>query len=979
MNLFKPARQIALLLWTASALAAFALGQTRYVETAPPAGGFNLCDHDSIAAILADTNDFAGVVRAARDLQKDLARVTGQTPGLMSATGSPHPRLVILGTLGRSRTIDLLIAAGKLDVSDIRGKWESFLVQTVKNPLPGIDSALVICGSDKRGTIYGIYDLSEQIGVSPWYYWADVPIQHHKELYIRPGKFVQGPPSVKYRGIFLNDEAPALTGWVQANYGTVPGHKGSANYGRGFYTNLFELMLRVRANYLWPAMWNNAFNEDDPENPRLADEYGIVMGTSHQEPMLRAQKEWDRNLGRKYGNWNYNNTNQQPVLRQFWREGIHRNRNYESIITLGLRAENDSGMPIGRELTEQIVKAQREILAEELNPDLTQVPQMWCLYKEVQDFYHEGLRVPDDVTLLWAEDNWGNIRRLPSAAERNRRGGAGVYYHFDYHGGPRSYQWINTSPIPKLWDQLSLAKQYGADRIWIVNVGHFKGYEFPLEFFMHLACNTGRWTNENLEEYTRSWAEREFGTAQAEAIARIIATYTQYNGRRKPELLNANTYDLAGGEFEQVTADYLALAKQAAAVAEKLPAESQDAFYELVWFPTKACAQLHALYLAAAKNRLYAKQGRASVNDFAAETRMLFQAQTNLMDHFNRVFANGKWNHFMDQAHLGYVKWNDPPANTLNAISLTNLIVPEPAALGVAIQGSTKAWPGGADVPALPQFDAFHRQTHFVEVFNRGQTPFDFSAAAAVPWIQVSPEKGRLEKDKRLQVSVDWSLAPSGISRGEVKITGAGSDVRVMVEAFNPAAPTRESLDGFVEKDGVVAIEAEHFTSKIDAEKGRWIRIPGYGHTLSAMRTDGPAEVEFKPGPGSACLEYKMYLFATNAWDVETTVGATLNFIPGRALRYGVSFDDEPPQTVTVVPAGFNAQNGNLDWEESVKNNCRRLKSRHVITRPGYHTLKIWMLDPALALQRIVVNSGKVPASYLGPTENFHSSKASGR
>ena len=295
-----------------------------------------------------------------------------------------------------------------------------------------------------------------------------------------------------------------------------------ANYNRQFYTNLFELILRLKGNYLWPAMWNNAFNEDDPENSRFADEYGIVMGTSHQEPMLRAQKEWDRRYQKTLGSWNY--AKNPDVLENFWREGIRRNKDYESLITIGLRGANDTEMaPGGPEanmaLLAKIVEVQRKIIAEEMNPDVTKVPQLWCLYKEVQDFYNAGMRVPDDVTLLWAEDNWGNVRRLPTAEERKRSGGAGVYYHFDYHGGPRSYQWINTSPIAKIWDQMSLAKQYGADRIWIVNVGHFKGYEFPLEYFMNLAWDTSRWTNDNLNEFTRLWAEREFGPAHAKDIA----------------------------------------------------------------------------------------------------------------------------------------------------------------------------------------------------------------------------------------------------------------------------------------------------------------------------------------------------------------------------------------------------------------------------------------------------------------------------
>ncbi len=390
---------------------------------------------------------------------------------------------------------------------------------------PGVSQALVIAGSDKRGTIFGIYDLSEQIGVSPWYWWADVPAVHRDALFVKPGSYVQGPPAVKYRGIFLNDEAPDLTNWVREKFGTIPPQADPpippdvANYNREFYARIFEVILRLKGNYLWPAMWNNAFNEDDPKNARLADEYGIVMGNSHQEPMLRAQKEWDRRYKKTLGSWNY--YKHPDVLQNFWREGIRRNKDYESIITIGLRGANDTPMipggtvPQSMALLEEIVGVQRKMIAEEINPDVTRVPQLWCLYKEVQEYYKAGLRVPDDVTLLWADDNWGNIRRLPTEAERKRSGGAGIYYHFDYVGGPRNYKWVNTNPIAKVWEQMTLAKEYGADRIWIVNVGHFKGVEFPIEYFMHLGWNTGRWTNRNIGEYTRLWAEREFGAKYA--------------------------------------------------------------------------------------------------------------------------------------------------------------------------------------------------------------------------------------------------------------------------------------------------------------------------------------------------------------------------------------------------------------------------------------------------------------------------------
>src|ERR1022692_1133091 len=353
-----------------------ALGQAQYVENVSRQNSFPIVQGNAAASLYVDASDFAGVVRAVNDLQADVGRVTGLTPAILHAETGLGKNVIIVGTIGRSRVIDRLIRDGKIDVAQIAGKWESFLIQVVPKPLPGVASALVIAGSDKRGTIYGIYDLSEQMGVSPWYWWADVTPEHREALFFKPGRYVQGPPSVKYRGIFLNDEEPDLTNWVREKYGTVAGLPNVANYGRGFYTNLFELILRLRGNYVWPAMWNNAFNEDDPENPRLADEYGIVMGNSHQEPMLRAQKEWDRRYQKTLGSWNY--AKYPDVVENFWREGIKRNKNFESIITIGLRGANDTPMAEGgpeanMALLKKIVGVQRKMIAEEVNPDVTKV------------------------------------------------------------------------------------------------------------------------------------------------------------------------------------------------------------------------------------------------------------------------------------------------------------------------------------------------------------------------------------------------------------------------------------------------------------------------------------------------------------------------------------------------------------------------------------------------------------------------------
>jgi hypothetical protein len=969
---------LALCFWSPSVLA---IGQTSYVTRFPSSGSFALVAGGRAAGIYVDAADWPGVIRAAGDLQADITRVSGYRAEMYRKADDLGKNIILVGTIGKSPVIDALARAGKIDVSQIRGKWESFFLQVVSNPMPNIHSALVIAGSDKRGTMYGIYDLSEQIGVSPWYWWADVPQRRQDTLYVKPGKYQQGEPSVRYRGIFLNDEAPDLTNWVAEKFGTIPPAANVpipanvANYNREFYSRIFEVILRLKGNYLWPAMWNNAFNEDDPENARLADEFGIVMGTSHQEPMLRAQKEWDRRFQKTLGSWNY--YKHPEVLQNFWREGLRRNKAYESIITLGLRGADDTPMIPGgtvaesMAMLEQIVAVQRRMISEEINPDVSRVPQLWCLYKEVLEYYRAGLRVPDDVTLLWPDDNWGNIRRLPTAAERVRAGGAGIYYHFDYVGGPRNYKWINTNPIPKVWEQLNLAKEYGADRIWIVNVGHFKGLEFPIEYFMHLAWNSGRWTNRNIGEFTRLWAAREFGPAYAADISDIISKYTQYNGRRKPELLAPATYSAVNyREAERVAADFNGIAAKAEEISRKLAPEQHDAFYELVLFPAKACAQVNELYVVAGRNALCAQQGRAATNDLAAKAEALFKADADLMNDYNHNLGGGKWNHFMDQVHIGYTIWQDPPQNVMPRV--TRIQLPETADMGVAVDGSTAFWPGTAQVLSLPAFDRFNVQRQFIEVFNRGQGPFAFTAVAGAPWIVLSAAKGTVVKEERIWISVDWQRAPAGRTGGLVRIARpGGQSVDVKVTVINPERVPPLGNGTFVEGDGVVSMEAGHFSRNIPSAAARWEEIEGYGRTLSAMTILPVAAPVVVLPENSPRLEYDMFLYEAGDVTVHAVVAPTLNFIPGRGLRYAVSFDDQPPQIIEIVRESFDARNGNREWEESVKDAARTVRSAHNLTAAGRHTLKVRMVDPAVVVQKIVVDLGGLRPSYLGPPESY--------
>ncbi|MBO0359173.1 glycosyl hydrolase 115 family protein [Hymenobacter sp. BT186] len=627
-------------------------GAEVYVSAKKSKGSFPLAASGNATALYASTQDWPGVLRAAKDLQADINRVTRLTPSLTTNQAPAGKEVVLIGTLGKSPLIDGLVQAGKLDATGVAGKWEAFVLQVVEKPMPGVERALVIAGSDKRGTIFGIYDLSQQMGVSPWYWWADVPTKPQKALYVAAGRHTQGEPQVKYRGIFLNDEAPALSGWAKEKFGGI---------NSKMYVHVFELILRLKGNYLWPAMWGNAFNDDDKQSPVLADEYGIVMGTSHHEPMVRAQQEWKR-FGS--GPWNYQ-TNEK-TLQDFWRQGIKNMGTKESIVTVGMRGDGDEPMSEDSNiaLLEKIVADQRKILAEETGKPAAQTPQLWALYKEVQDYYDKGMRVPDDVTLLLCDDNWGNLRKLPKVGDKPRAGGYGIYYHFDYVGGPRNYKWLNTNPLPRIWEQMHLAHEYGANQIWIVNVGDLKPMELPISFFLNYAWNPDRIGANQVAAYTQQWAAQQFGDKHATDIADILAKYAKYNARRKPELLDANTYSLTTGEWATVVAEYNALLARAEAIEKQLPAEVRDAYYQLVLHPVQACANLNELYYTVAQNRDAAKNGYSTTNTLADKAKALFAKDTEIKNRYHAL-AGGKWNHMMDQTHIGYTYWQQPPVDKM--------------------------------------------------------------------------------------------------------------------------------------------------------------------------------------------------------------------------------------------------------------------------------------------------------------------------
>jgi hypothetical protein len=619
-------------------------------------------------------------------------------------------------------------------------------------------------------------------------------------------------------------------------------------------------------------------------------------------------------------------------------------------------------------LLERIVKDQRSIIEEETGKKPEETPQLWALYKEVQDYYDKGMRVPDDITLLLCDDNWGNIRKLPKPGDKQRAGGYGIYYHFDYVGGPRNYKWLNTNPIARVWEQMHLAWQYGVTQIWIVNVGDIKPMEFPISFFLDYAWDPARYPAESLAAYTKQWAVSQFGPTYAADIADIISKYTKYNGRRKPELLAPDTYSLLNyREAETVVSDYNKLTERAESIYNKLPASSKDAYYQLVLYPVKACATVNELYVAAAKNRRYAAQGRAATNDYAESVKTLFAKDSLLSYYYNNTLAGGKWSHMMDQVRIGYTYWQQPNRNRMPEVKKIEL--PAGAEMGVAIEGAEGWWPKETAEAVLPAFDVYQQAGHYIEIFNRGQTAFDYTAAAGAPYVVITPQKGKVDKETRLWITVDWKKAPAGTKNIPVTITGPNGDkVVVTVVVKNPSVLKRELVKGFVEGNGYISIEAEHYSKVVATPAIKWQRIPDLGRTLSAMTpvpVTAPAQT---PGGNSPHLEYEFNITDTATAAVKAYFSPTLNFNSTQGLRYAVSIDNEQPQIVNMS----EGENNNRTWEQWVANNIIIKTSRHTLGKPGRHVLKYWMVDPGIVLQKLVIDLGGVKQSYLGPPESFH-------
>jgi hypothetical protein len=942
---------------------------------------FTLASPRQTAAILYDASDAAVVKRAAELFAADVEAVTGRRPQVTSATGETGPA-VIVGTVGGSALIRRLSEAGKIDTAPLEGAWERYLIQTVANPLPGIRKALVIAGSDRRGAAYGLFTLSELIGVSPWYWWADVPVKKHAALHVDAPPTYSQTPSVRYRGIFLNDEDWGLTPWASQTFEPERG-----NIGPRTYAKVCELLLRLKANYLAPAMHpvSTSFNQI-PENKLVADTFAIVMGSTHCEPLLlNTASEWDT---KTMGPWNYDKNKEgiNRVLTQRVRE----NSPYENVYTLALRGLHDGAMsttlPMHEKvrMLQQALLDQRRILAENIDRPVETVPQAFTPYKEVLEIYSNGLELPDDVTIVWPDDNYGYMKRLSGVREQRRTGRSGVYYHVSYLGVPHSYLWFSTTPPSLMYEELRKAYDTTADRLWLLNCGDLKGSEMQVSLFLDMAWDIGRFTADNVVTYPARWLAGIFGEAYYDRLEAMTREHLRLAFPRKPEYMgwgyhwnrfDHNCEQLTDTDFSFTNYDeaprrleaYRKLGARAEALLHEIGDEARPAFYQLVYYPLRGAELMNRMTLGGQRNRWYARQGRAATNAVRDEVQRCYDSLQVITRGYNSLLG-GKWNHMMSmrQNYDGVSSYfNLPHLATHDAAGAPRL------ALQVAGEDVT----GARAFHALPAFDNYLRRTYPVEIYNRGGGTLAWTAHASEPWVVLSKSAGKTADEERITVGIDWEKAPSGNAVPAQIVFRAGEQSeKVLVSLFNPTAPSRAELRGiYVENNGCVSIPAAGCHRVRENDRIKITVVEDLGIEGPALQLGDPtAPLQIFRSRDVPCAEYDFYAFDAGSVDVYTYVLPTFPLHADRDFRIGENTNTDTKYSVQIddgalaTPSSSHVEYSQV-WFESVLRNCAVNKSTLHIDKPGRHTLRIRVGDPGIVLQKIVLDFGGMKRSYLGP------------
>ncbi len=943
-----------------------------------------------------------GVRRVARKVMEDVRKVSGVLPEMIDAPVKAP--FVLCATLGCSPLADRLVAEGKLpQAENIRGKWECWLTAFV-------DGSLVILGSDKRGTIYGLYSLSEYIGVSPLWYWGDAEPQRREELLIE-GSFltVTKEPSVRYRGLFINDEWPCFGTWCMEHFGGVNAE---------MYDHVFDLLLRLKGNYMWPAMWASVFGEEGPgsANEELADLYGIVVGNSHHEPCLRAGEEFQHTIrdGAPYGNvWNF--VKNREGITRFWADGLKRSGQYEHLITIGMRGEADSamlgddaGLRGNIEYLKDVITTQEQLIQQYAGPKSKDQPRLLALYKEVEPFFYgsdtvpglkdwEGLR---NTVCMLCEDNQGFLRSLPTpemTESLQQRGcGWGMYYHVDYHGGPVSYEWLPSTPFSLLWEQMCLAYDAGIRDVWILNVGDLKFNEVSLKQFLDLAYDYDRWGSHHEENWSL-WLEDFVSSTfpgTPEGVKALLNSLYTLNGMRRPEALNASVYHPCHyGEAHRMLArtdEVLKLCSKVMVHNRK----NREAFYSLVSYPVMAGMNHIRMHLAAALNAHYAAQGRKKANDYAEMVRAALDMDRSLAEKF-AAWKDGKWRGMEREEHIGFTQWNEDGCKLPLQTTVTPLPYPR---LSLSRQDEPRVVGRQYGAPAVIRVHDFCDagvDEVVLEAANDGSGSLTLLIEGEAPWLTVKiPEKeqeksfiggmGRrksalltltVESLETIRLLCDRDLLPAEeeqqvtlVLRSEGEGSHAACTVHVDVRARKHP---KNASPAFMPVNHVVAIEAHHFVARHDTANEAFRVLPGLGRSGHAVKVY-PNMQSFQPGEDAPSLTYRFLAEAAGEYTCELWLTPTSPVRPGVPMCCLLTGPEGDAQLVTCVPADYRpGENSDPRWCAAMVDHIRKVPVS-IRCREGLNEITLAAVDPNLSLERLLVYPAghKLPASYLGPAES---------
>lgn len=936
--------------------------------------------------IIVEEEAYEGVVKIAHKSARDIELVTGIKPEIRTNIPKNQKSIMLYATVGKSRLLEELVQAEKICLRSILGLRETFGIYLLEQPWEGVGQALVVAGSDKRATLYGIFHLSEQMGVSPLIFWGDAGPLHQDSIeFDETIEFISKEPSVRYRGFFINDEWPCFGNWTMEHFG---------GFTAKMYDHVFELLLRLKGNYLWPAMWTSSFALDGPEeeSAKLADTYGVIMGNSHHEPCLRASEEWDIYKGENtiYGTeWNYT-TNKDGLL-AYWKDGLKRSSKYENIITIGMRGERDSEikgtstLKDNIDILKDIITKQNHLICQYADTGERKNPRLLAIYKEVERYFYGSKEVTglqnweglDDIILMFCEDNYGNMRTLPDEQLRSHRGGLGMYYHLDYHGGPVSYEWINTTPLTKIWEQMTEAYEYGVHEVWMVNVGDLKGNEFPLSYFMDLAYDYEKWgitAINSTDGYTKEWIRKQFGKVvsdkQVEELAEILTESVDLCHLRRPEALNSHIYHPAHyREVDRMIERILSLCNKADCMNEELKEESKSIYYSLIYHAFQSGMNLLLMQLYAGKNEHYAKQGKIVANKYRDLVKLAIQKDRELAKAFGKVFDQ-KWKGMELEHHIGFTKWNDdgckyPIQMTVEPFDRPRMIVSRLDRVETAVKNY-----GQPEQIIIRDFMYPGCETVEIEVAGDGSQSFLCQVThEECAWIEVNWEQNEILEQEILRITCKRDMLSEIKQSHSLHLSDGDAEVEIIIYGQKKETAIFPEMT-FFEQEGVITIYAKHFAYQKATTQGEWKVLEKYGRVGSALKAF-PVTRSFAL-ENSPYVGYRIAVEEEGDYTLEVLSAPSNPLERGGTLCFGVGINQERIRQFSSVTPNYEAgEPANYEWSQGVLNQVHTCKIP-IQLQKGLNEIQIHAIDPGFVLEELFIYRTKLSESYLGPMESFY-------